>query len=192
MGPARTFNLESPLWPFLVVLALQLAAFGSQIPDYHPLGDDIALIVHATGHVSPPSPLEWLTKGYADYFTVYQEWTSPFSNFLRPLADLAYYLDYLLFQDYWGLYLLLGYIVNALGAAIVFVVARMFLQCTRTTSYLVTLVFFLTVVPAKAAFYPSFAFDPLAAVLAGFAFLAMAQARIVTATLLVTTAMFVK
>ncbi len=192
MGVARKFDLDSPVWVVLSVLVAQLVAFGTTIPDYHPQGDDIALIVHATPHVAPPDPLEWITRGFSGYFTVYPEWTSPFSHFVRPVVQTVYYLDHLLFQDYWGLYLLLTYLVHAAAAGIVFVIARLFLHSSRIMSWLSALVFSLTVIPGKAAFQPAFAFDPLAAVLAGSAFLAMAQSRFVAAALLITIALFTK
>src|SRR5690242_34097 len=68
--------------------------------DYLLRGDEPAFVSANLG-----SPLEWFTKGYLDYFHVYPEWpTLNHPDLLKPVTNIAGYLDLSLFADNYALH----------------------------------------------------------------------------------------
>ena len=130
---------------------------------YFPYGDDFALIVSSTRPFHP-SIRSWFVDGYSKYLLAYPEWTVPYTDFIRPVANLSYYANSLLFGRHWSFYLLLTYAVQSgLVAACVAVAVR---RLRMPASYAIAAGCFCFVSPAfgtQALFEPSFAFDLLAA-----------------------------
>lgn len=52
-----------------------------------PRGDELALLA-----ASQRLSTAWFTEGFSHYFTVYPEWTPPYTEYLRPVANLLYWL----------------------------------------------------------------------------------------------------
>lgn len=84
-----------------------------------PVGDDIALIANSTPLGNTPWT-EWFTSGFAEYFNTYPEWKIEHTNFIRPLFNIVYFLNYAAFGKHYGLYLLISYFFHALGVMILY------------------------------------------------------------------------
>ncbi|MHB1793876.1 MAG: hypothetical protein ACYCPO_02820 [Acidobacteriaceae bacterium] len=134
-------------------------------PAYFPLGDEFALIVHSAKQFYP-SASSWFLEGYKNYFIVYPEWTVPYTDFLRPVANISYYLNSLIFGSHWSDYLLLNYAAQSMIVAISVLIAVQRLKLPLKYSMLVGVMCFIS--PAfgtQELYFPSFAFDLIAAVL---------------------------
>jgi hypothetical protein len=97
----------------LVVFAVVLAYWWVAIrPFYYPVYDDFALLVKST-KMFHPKPLEWFTQGFHDYLTPNPGMSLSATDFLRPVVNLCYYINSVLFGGHWANYLLLAYAVFA-------------------------------------------------------------------------------
>jgi hypothetical protein len=126
-----------------------------------PLGDEFSLIVSGQ-----ESPIKWVQSGYSDYFRVYDEYFVPYTNFLRPIANLLYFIfsftpDPLSYQ-----LVFVNYLVHALVCTLIYLFSLSFgnnskFSLALTVTAFLAPAFWLT----SAVAYPSFALDPLAALL---------------------------
>lgn len=72
---------------FAALLFLDAWIFRAYLSPMYPFGDELALRAAASS-----GPFNWIHKGFSDYFVAYPEWFRPFTNFLRPVVNLTYYL----------------------------------------------------------------------------------------------------
>jgi hypothetical protein len=150
--------------------------------------DEPALISHT---VNAPAR-EWFTQGFSSYFLIYPEWTSPNSNFLRPVVQLVVYLCNLAFGENYKFYYLVYYLT---AIAILFGLLRVLKLCS--VSWLIQLVSGLlwALGPAFLGLglvSIAFMFDLLAALICFAAFWACVQERYFVASLLLIGAVLTK
>lgn len=152
----RALSVSSFLIPFSI-----LAVYWSIYirPFYFPSGDEFSLIVNSTRFFGPKVS-SWFLQGFGHYFVVYPEWTIPYTNFIRPAANASYYLNSVLFGTRWSFYLLLNYAVQAGIVAQSIALAR---QLKLPVLAVGALCFMSPAFGYEAIYYPSFAFDLLAA-----------------------------
>jgi len=183
---------QSTTLPLLAAAALLLALFAYYdivcYRDFLLRGDDPAFI-----GATLSSPIDWFTRGYADYFDVYPEWgTRIGTDFIRPVTNLVAYANHAVFGENYALHFALFFLVQFASLAII-------LRLLRETS----------VPPAAAAgmgllylFNPAFLnagltglafhFDVLAALMELAALLALWRGRNIVALILLTLAVFTK
>src|SRR4051812_43569486 len=92
-------------------IALPMHGF---VAGYFPLADDWSVLAHS--HPRFAQPLGWFTEGFADYLA--QPAGQAYSNFLRPVLNLVYWV-----QGWWlspesGAYLYFNYVVIAACAGL--------------------------------------------------------------------------
>lgn len=170
------------LWPGILVALLffvaQVLYWAVRIrPAYFPAGDEFALLVSSTRFFHPDAG-DWFRHGFSGYFCPYPDLSLPYSNFLRPLANLTYYLESLVFGRHWGEYLLGTYGIEAVLVLTVWYLARICLRLPLFVSLLVTVsAVFSPAWGYQAIFRPSFAFDLLGALWALLALAALSRRR---------------
>jgi hypothetical protein len=108
----------------LLVFAVLLVYWWVAIrPFYYPVYDDFALLAKSTT-MFHPKPLEWLTQGFHDYLTPSPGWSLSATDFLRPVVNLCYYINSVLFGTHWANYLLLAFAVFAYLVGLTVYLAR--------------------------------------------------------------------
>lgn len=147
---------DKVLLPAFVLLGVFALEF-SKVRHYTASGDDYAVISASRQF----RPLDWLLKGYSDYFLVYPNSSTPYTNFVRPIGNLTVFLNHIVFQDHLAWYFISTAISAAVAAALVYsMVPRSLI------SFLVVSMSFSLAPSVLAAFVsPVFAFDVLAAAL---------------------------
>lgn len=82
-GKAAVLGLFAGLavWAFLAVAMWPVWSMAV------PRGDELALLA-----ASRRLDTAWFTEGFSHYFTVYPEWTLPYTEYLRPVANLIYWV----------------------------------------------------------------------------------------------------
>ncbi len=86
---------------------------------YFPWGDEFSLFVHSAKPFHPAISA-WFLHGFRGYFIPYPQWSVSQTDFLRPVANAAYYLGSLVFGRHWSGYLLSNYIIQSavVGSAV--------------------------------------------------------------------------
>ena len=177
----------------LLVFFVQIFLFRDILTYYYPTDDEFALLVHSTSVSGHLDPAEWFTIGFAKYFTVYPEWTPYYQNIFRPVVNIVYYINSLIFTDNYGFYLLFSYLLNGIAFALVYYISRRLLQLSENFSITAAILFlFNPGLLGKFYFFPSFAFDLFAAVVAGVVLLLMFKRKFVAALVIVSLGMFLK
>ena len=178
---------------FIVPFSLFVAYWARYIfRSYFPYGDEFALLVNSTRPFHP-SVLSWLREGYSHYLIAYPEWAVPSTNFLRPVANAAYYLNSVIFGTHWSCYLLLTYAIQTgIGVTALLISSR---RLRLPLGYAVASVLLCLISPAfgwETMFSPAFAFDLLAALLVLLGINEFLQHRLLGACLFFTVAIFTK
>lgn len=177
----------------LLVFFAQTFLFQDIITTYFPIDDEFALLVNSTNLFGGLNPGEWFTIGFAKYFTVYPEWTPYYQNILRPVVNVVYFVNSLLFGNNYGFYLLFSYLLNGLAFAIVYYLSRQILKLSENFSIVAGILFLLNPgLLGKFYFYPSFAFDLFAAVVAGITLILMLKKKYLAALIISMPVMFLK
>lgn len=175
---------------FIFYFLIQAVIFNYQIKYYYPTDDDFPVLANSRVE-SGTAALKWITSGYSEYFIVFPEWTEPYSNFFRPVANLFFYANWRLFGEDYGKYTFLSYGIHALGVSIVFYLSYFFLSQNFLISFLASLIMFLS--PAS-GFYgdPSFSLDAMAAVWVGFGFILLFKRYWLASTIILILGLFSK
>lgn len=177
----------------LLVFFAQIFLFREIISNYYPTDDEFALIVNSTNLHNNLDASEWFTVGFAKYFMVYPEWTPYYQNILRPAVNVVYYINSLLFGQYYGFYLLFSYLLNGIAFSMVYCLSRRVLKVSENYSIAAGIVFmFNPGLLGKFYFYPSFAFDVMAAVFAAFALVLLLKRKYYWALALSLLGLFIK
>ena len=162
----------------LLVFFAQALLFKDIITFYFPIDDEFALLVNSTNLFGGINPADWFTIGFAKYFTIYPEWTPYYQNILRPVVNIVYYINSLLFGNNYGFYLLFSYLLNGIAFSLVYYISRRVLEISENFSIIAGIIFlFNPGLLGKFYFYPSFAFDLFAAVVAGIAFILLIKKK---------------
>ncbi len=195
--PGNTQVRGRDLWPgvglAVLMLLLQGVYWALRIRSgYFPAGDEFSLLVHSTRFFHPNAG-EWFRHGFAGYFSPFPDLSLPYSNFLRPMANLTYYLESLLFGRHWSLYLWGNYAIEAALVYTVWSIARIGLRLPPPISVLVAIASaFSPAFSYQAVFRPSFAFDLLGGLWALLALAALLNRRWGATALFVTLAVLTK
>ena len=160
--------------------------------EYFPYGDEFALLVNSARPFHP-SALSWLTEGYSHYLNAYPGWTVPYTNFLRPVANVCYYFNSLIFASHWSCYLLLTDVIQSgIAATSLTIGSRRLHLPLRYAAISSCLCFVSPAFGPEAMFSPSFAFDLLAALLVLLGINQFLQNRLLIACLFFAIAIFTK
>ena len=177
----------------LLVLFLQIFFFKDILTYYYPAEDEFALLVHSIPMFNSFDPAGWFTIGFAKYFTVYPEWTPYYQNVMRPIVNVVYYINSLIFGNNYGFYLLFSYLLNGIAFSLVYYIARRILRLSENFSVISAALFLLNPgLLGKFYFYPSFAFDLFAAIVSGIVLLLMFKRKFYPALIISVFGMFLK
>lgn len=80
--------------PF-IILGFPLIILIPFLKHFHLSGDDFALVYHSA-YFSKTTFFDWFTFGFRDYFINYDGYTPYFTNFIRPLTNLTFYIESLI------------------------------------------------------------------------------------------------
>ncbi|HZP13691.1 MAG TPA: hypothetical protein VFB36_14830 [Nevskiaceae bacterium] len=152
-----------------VVLALAwacaiAAAMHGFVAGYFPLADDWSVLAYSHPHFA--RPLSWFTEGFANYLAQPPGLSEPYTNFLRPVLNLAYWIQGLWLAPESGGYLYFNYVVIAACAGLcLFAVSE---SAARIPALVLAAA--LPLMPGllgsqQVLLFPVMAFDPLAAAL---------------------------
>jgi hypothetical protein len=173
-----------------MLLTLIWAAFVRSY--YHPFGDEFSLIVNSTRFFHP-TPSSWFLSGYSRYFIVYPEWTPPLYDFLRPGANMVYFLDSLLFGSAWNLYLLTSYLAQSgIVALVAYLCITQLMLPVRISLAVAGLSFLSPGFGIESLCAPAFGFDVLAACFVLLGICALLKKHATAAWLCFTIAVFTK
>jgi len=89
--------------------------------NYFPFGDDPAVFQASAGN-----PKLWFTQGFSRYFIVYPEWSTPLTDFMRPVANLIIRVEQMLFGQHYALYFASYFAAQFLVCALAVIIARHF------------------------------------------------------------------
>jgi hypothetical protein len=105
-------------------------------------GDDFGVLYHSARQFSP-SPVEWVTNGYAGYDIVIPEFGGTQTNWIRPVLNASVYLQSLLISDPTSAWFLaLNYIGHAAVVGLVVLVALRIFRLPVPGALLAGLLFF--------------------------------------------------
>ena len=175
-----------------VILLMHLVLFGHFLSNYYISDDELALVANSTNHTGQIDVASWFSQGFSRYFITYPEWTSPYTNFLRPVVNVTFFFQHLLFRDAWRYYLLFNYLVSSAGVLFVYLFARKLLKQNAIISSITSAVFFVASFTYVSYIYPATPFDMLAGVLVMAAFLCVMREKILLSALLLTLALLTK
>jgi hypothetical protein len=109
-----------------LTFVLQLWLFNSLVLDYFPTLDEIAMQAGSTDIGGPVHASNWFTHGLHGFFVPFPEWNSAVADYWRPLANVWYWINHLLWDYPGGNQLLTGYLAHALVTALTcYVAARL-------------------------------------------------------------------
>lgn len=80
-------NLVTAVAILVLIIIADIYLLKEIINIVYPIGDEFSLIVE-----SQKSPINWIKEGFGNYFNVYEEYFTPYTNFVRPVANLIYRL----------------------------------------------------------------------------------------------------
>jgi hypothetical protein len=174
--------------PLFFLSTLYLALYCLRYRTYIPVSDDISQL----GATLDGSFSQWISEGFRNYAVVYPEWYRPITNLARPVINVIFYSEYLLFARNFPLYFILVYVLQLCGALILVYFLRAASVSTRA------IVLFLTLFLINPAFINygtvllSFQLDVFASVFLLVAFYALWVGRYLTTVLMLTLAVFTK
>jgi len=98
----KIFGAGACFWVsmFGILSSLYAVCYRLDYADHFPIGDEPSYLQGTLEQ----GPLEWCTRGFSAYFVVYPEWFHQFTNFLRPVGNLATYVNYLFFGNRYSLH----------------------------------------------------------------------------------------
>lgn len=189
-GRAIPLAVQASLTALSCFLA-SVVIFRGVLAGYQPWFDNIPLIVNSTP-LGQATHWSWFTRGFTGYFDNYPGWPSPGSAFIRPGVNLLFWIDFHLFGSYWPRYLLMNYVLHSLAVALVFVIARRYLQQRTYAAAAAAALFALSSATTLSLLHPSYAGDVLAGILVLCGFLAMASDRLALASCVLSCAVLTK
>lgn len=174
-------------------LGLSWAMHGYVGGGYFPIADQWALI--ANSHPAFAHPLQWLTRGFSDYFVYDPAVSKPYANFIRPGFNGSFWLLGLFLSPQSGGYLYFVYAVLGACAGVVYLLLRQQSAAPAGVALLLAALVPLTppLVPEIGTLLVAYAaFDPLGAVLGVLAIMAWMRGRWWLCALLLLLALFTK
>jgi hypothetical protein len=116
---AARSSLVLPAGVAAVILFCLFVSLRGWYAGYRIYGDDLSVLNASAG-----SPKDWFVHGFSYYFRVYPEWSSPFTDFLRPGINAIVRTEELLFSNHYILYFLMFYVAQFLTVCCVIGMAR--------------------------------------------------------------------
>lgn len=168
------------------------ATFRGELRDFYPTGDNITLVTESTPLAKPVEPGKWLRSGWSHYAGSFPEYGETASNFLRPVVNACFYVNYLVWGEAWGRYLYLNLAIVALGTALCYHVVRDLLGCGSVVSLLAAVVATLNPASFDSLSSPIDIINSLSSLLAISAFVLIVHRRPMLALPLLVVALFVK
>jgi hypothetical protein len=101
-------SFRSPSFIIFISLVLCISASAYYVvyqldyKDHFLNGDEIADITASVNE----GWIRWFTHGFSQYFIIYQEWFTPFTNFLKPVMNAVFFAMHAVFGDRYDLYFL--------------------------------------------------------------------------------------
>jgi hypothetical protein len=143
---------------FLIAFFLDIFILKEILKLAFPLGDEFSLIAESL----KPS-LSWISTGYKEYFIVYSEYTVPFTNFIRPVANIIYFLFSYSNNQYISQLIFINYLIHSLICALLFYISNDLGNSRKFSATSALIAFF---IPAfwlsPMVSYPSFSLDAIA------------------------------
>ncbi|MDB4907290.1 MAG: hypothetical protein JWO05_2074 [Gemmatimonadetes bacterium] len=128
--------------------------------------DTAALLLHST-RFYPTSALDWLRRGFSDYFVVYPEATVPATSFVRPLVNASFWLESLFAPSpQSALFFTTNLLGHAAVVALTYLAARRVARVTPARAALAALLFGGSTSVLELMQYPAFRADMLATLFA--------------------------
>lgn len=120
MTPTISRSYRVFLAPALLLLAIYLFNLSFYL-HYFPYGDDPALLQASAG-----SPVRWFTEGFSRFFLVYPGWSTPQTDFARPLVNLIVRCEQLLAGQHYSLYFAAYFLAQLVLCGTSMLAARLF------------------------------------------------------------------
>jgi hypothetical protein len=162
------------------------------VVEYYPVQDEMSFIVNSTPLTPQFDAKEWITKGYSNYCCPYPEWSTPIYNYIRPIVNICYYLNWCMWGQSWGCYLYLHWVILAIGAALAFYVTDVLLGCSCWLAAMVAVLLAGNLGNSAGLMVPNFCTDALCGVFVGTAFIALMRRKHFWAGAMLTLALFTK
>jgi hypothetical protein len=99
-------KFAAPAISILAALVIFALSLGTYFLHYFPYEDDFSLIRFSAAQNSP-APVTWITKGFSGYFANDPQCATRFFGFDRPVANVTFYLESLLYRSAEGPLLLM-------------------------------------------------------------------------------------
>ncbi len=183
----RALLLSATIFAILVVLwDLLIRA------SYFPHADNFALLANSCPPFNPTYS-DWLFKGFHDYLYVYPDLSSHSSNFIRPIVNLVFFLNWFVFRSHWAAYLMANYLVIASLVGVSYFVAEQKLHLGWKLSLAAALC--VAVAPSvdiASLMDPTFAFDLLCGLFVLCGVLALISEELISCWIFLTLAIFTK
>jgi hypothetical protein len=161
-------------------------------PFYFPCGDNFSVLVNSLPPFHP-SASAWFLHGFQNYFDVYPDMSLHATNFIRPVVNGTFFLDWFVYGAHWERYLLTSYAILGLIGAITCFLSNYTLRLGWRLSLLAT--FCVVLAPSidtGAIFDPTFAFDLLGGLFVLSAVVALIYDALLPAWILLALAVFTK
>jgi hypothetical protein len=174
------FTALALLWNFLIR------------PYYFPHADNFALLANSCPPFHP-SYTDWVLKGFHNYLYVYPDLSIHSSNFIRPMANFVFFLNWTIFGNYWAEYLLASYLIIALlGGVTYFIAERKLNMGWRLSLATAACVAVAPSIDTASLLDPTFAFDLLSGLLVLCGVLALISDALISCWIFLTLAVFTK
>ena len=186
----RAFNWPPKIvWiPVFFLSTLYLAFYCLRYRTYIPVSDDISQL----GATLNGSFSQWISEGFSNYAVVYPEWYSPITNLARPVINIIFYSEYVIFGRNFAFYFVLFYVLQFCGALILVYFMRAASVSARAIVIFVTLFLINPAFINYGTVLLSFQLDIFASVFLLVAFYALWDRRYLTTVLMLTLAVFTK
>ncbi|MEI8372046.1 MAG: hypothetical protein WCJ35_04330 [Planctomycetota bacterium] len=166
--------------------------FHGAVRDFFPMADNVILITESTPYAMHVDFVKWFTCGWRGYSRPYAEYIGTVTDFVRPVVNGCFWLNFAIWGEKWGNYLYLNFAVMAAAAALSYYIARQLLGCERWAALLASSLLLLN--PASITSYgiPMDIVHTLSALIAVFALVSILQKRMVCGLVLLVVALFTK
>jgi hypothetical protein len=159
---------------------------------FFPRGDNFALLANSCPPFHP-SYLDWVLKGFHNYMYVYPDLSAHSSNFIRPMVNFAFFLNWMIFGNHWAAYLLANYLIIALLSGVTYLIAEQKLGLGwRLGAATALCVAVAPSIDTASLLDPTFAFDLLCGLLVLCAVLALISDALIPCWIFLTLAVFTK
>jgi len=130
--------LESVLI-FIVFFSFLVYSFKDHILTFFPVSDNIIILVQSEDF----NLKDWLTKGFSEYFLIYDNLSRKAYDFLRPVFNAITFSLYKLSNGNLSVFPLIGLFIHSLTASFIYFFTVRTLSVSKLSAFLLSLVFFI-------------------------------------------------